>query len=184
LSAVVRAPAIGICSDGKILERFVALVPDWDELSAGLRTIVLDAGGHDSDGWHSPGVVAIRAWERGLWVDYHPEYVREHQALLDRLQVNVNTDGERWTVCWTEPAARAFQLVHVFLHELGHHHDRLSTRSRKAAVRGEAYAERYANQHSDQLWHAFAAEFGNGDSGGISYSRSGLGTETPKSHRR
>ena len=48
---------------------------------------------------------------------------------------------------WTEGQARAFQLLHVFLHELGHHHDLITTRRQLRGGRGEAYAERYARDH-------------------------------------
>src|ERR1700747_3087600 len=67
------------------LERFIALLPDWDELAAGLRYVVLDAGEYEVCGWHTNGVVAVCAWERDLWIDYHPDFVQQHQWLLDRL---------------------------------------------------------------------------------------------------
>jgi len=54
------------------LETFIALLPDWDELAVGLRYVVLDAGEYEVCGWHTPGVVALCAWERGLWIDYYP----------------------------------------------------------------------------------------------------------------
>lgn len=55
---------------------------------------------------------------------------------------------------------RAFQLMHVLLHELGHHHDRISTRSKVRSSRGEGYAESYAVRYSNCLWEAYASEFG------------------------
>ncbi len=48
----------------------------------------------------------------------------------------------------------------VFLHELGHHHDRMTTRSRSQAARGERYAETYANRYAERIWDAYQAEFG------------------------
>jgi hypothetical protein len=50
--------------------------------------------------------------------------------------------------------------MHVLLHELGHHHDRMTTRSRNEAARGESYAETYANRYADRIWEAYEAEFG------------------------
>ena len=44
--------------------------------------------------------------------------------------------------------------MHVFLHELGHHHDLMMTRSRRKTARGERYAEKYALWHSKDLWLA------------------------------
>ena len=61
---------------------------------------------------------------------------------------------------WTESIARAWQLVHILLHELGHHHDRMTTRSRCRASRGEVYAERYALDYADRIWDRYINEFG------------------------
>jgi hypothetical protein len=142
------------------LERFIALLPDWDELAVGLRQVVLDAPYDDYQGWHSSGVVALCAWERELWVDYPRDFVQEHQGIFDRLGIETRPNPTGALVCWTEPTAKAYQLLHVFLHELGHHHDRMTTRSRNATARGERYAEAYANRYADQIWDAYEAEFG------------------------
>jgi hypothetical protein len=142
------------------LERFIALLPDWDELATGLRWIVLDAGDWDINGWHRPGVVALCAWDRELWVDYLPEFLETHGAVLERLGVELRPGKESVLVCWTERQARAYQLLHIFLHELGHHHDRMTTRSRRDAARGESYAETYALRYADRIWDAYEAEFG------------------------
>jgi len=143
------------------LETFIALLPDWDELAVGLRYVVLDAGEYEVCGWHTPGVVALCAWERGLWIDYYPDFVDEHRWLLDRLGVEVVREHETCVIVrWTETTAKAYQLLHVFLHELGHHHDRMTTRSRSTAARGEPYAETYAERYADRIWDAYEAEFG------------------------
>jgi hypothetical protein len=143
------------------LERFIALLPDWDELAVGLRLIVLDEGAYGFDGWHTTGMLGLCAWERDLWVDYHPRFVEEHRWLLDRLGVEtVRRDKTCVIVRWTEATAKAYLLLHVFLHELGHHHDRMTTRSRAAAARGETYAEAYATRYVDRIWESYEAEFG------------------------
>jgi hypothetical protein len=61
---------------------------------------------------------------------------------------------------WTESQARACQLLHVLLHELGHHHDRMTNRSKTRAARGEPYAERYALRYEAGIWDAYLQEFG------------------------
>lgn len=48
----------------------------------------------------------------------------------------------------------------MFLHELGHHVDRISTRSRRESSRGEAFAEDFALRRAERLWPAFVAAFG------------------------
>jgi hypothetical protein len=54
---------------------------------------------------------------------------------------------------------RAFQLIHIFIHELGHHHDRMTTRSKRDACRGEGYAETYARRFEDLLLARYRNEF-------------------------
>jgi hypothetical protein len=50
--------------------------------------------------------------------------------------------------------------MHILLHELGHHHDRMTTRSQRYCGRGESYAEQYALRFADQLWDAYFKAFG------------------------
>jgi hypothetical protein len=142
------------------IEAFIGLLPEWDELSRGLDRIVL-AAGEDGMGYHELGTVAICAWEKDLWwEDTIPSFIEEHRSLLDRLGVVREQLGERWVCKWNEPQARAFQLAHVLVHELGHHHDRMTTRSQRAPARGEPYAEEYARIHEDALWDACAGRLG------------------------
>jgi hypothetical protein len=51
------------------VEKFITLLPDWEELSVGLNAIVLAPGEDETDGFHSPGVVHICAWETDLWFE-------------------------------------------------------------------------------------------------------------------
>ena len=142
------------------LRDFIELLPDWDMVAVGLDAIVLDSGGEDM-GWHTSGVVAISAWERDLW--WHncdPAFNHEHMDILDRLEVERIRRGDHDEVRWTEAQARAFQLLHVLPHELGHHHDRMTTRSRKEPSRGEPYAEEYACQVLDAVWDSYIVGFG------------------------
>ena len=141
------------------LERFIELIPEWDVLADGLDAVVL-ARDTDCMGYHEVGVVAICAWESCLWWDdMGADWYAEHADLLERLGVDVRKRGRRLEVAWTEDQARAFQLVHVFLHELGHHRDRMTTRPKRRASRGEGYAERFAFELEQRLWDDFARVF-------------------------
>jgi hypothetical protein len=136
-------------------------------------------------GWCQQGVVAVCAWAHDLWWDLVEEpWIAEHQPILKRLDVTCQalTDDEasarffegldvpaatraRWAarllkhrhfeIPWTEPQARAFQLLHILPHELGHHHDRITSRQQRTAGRGEPYAEHYANQVLETLWPSY-----------------------------
>jgi hypothetical protein len=68
------------------LRRFIALLPDWDEVAVGLDAVVLDSA-DDCAGWCGPGVVAICSWPHELWEYWSAGMVAEHQAILDLLEV-------------------------------------------------------------------------------------------------
>lgn len=141
--------------------RFIELLPAWDELAVGLDAVVLAEGEPDVDGWHSFGVIGLCAWERGLWRYHSPDYYHDHAMLWERLGVPARkAGGGLYELRFTEGTARAYQLLHVFLHELGHHHDRMTTRSRGRAARGEPYAEAYAHEHAETVWSRYLSEFG------------------------
>lgn len=106
-----------------------------------------------------PGLIAICAWERQLWDDeLDGRWFRNHMRILGRIGVDIRFDGSRFLCDWTVEKARAFQLVHVFLHELGHHHDAMTNRGRRVA-RGERYAEQFAHELEELIWDDFIRVF-------------------------
>ena len=139
---------------------FISILPDWDELSIGLNAVLLAPAEEDADGWHDEGIVAVCAWPRTMWTEWIPQYVRDHRRILRRLGVPCEKHGSEYTCRFTEATARAFQLLHVLLHELGHHHDRMTTRTRRHAARGEGYAEHYANQYADLIFERYVEVLG------------------------
>ncbi len=144
----------------KDLVSFISILPDWTELSVGLDVVVLAPGERGCHGWHQPGIVAICAWERELWHETSGEFVEEHQDLLDRLGVAVEKKQRDYICKFDEASARAFQFLHIMLHELGHHHDRMTTESQYEAARGEDYAEQYAKRYEKTIWHRYFEVFG------------------------
>lgn len=145
------------------VEEFIALLPDWGEMAQGLNAIVLAPGQGGTDGYHSRGVVHICAWEIGLWRESSTEHFQEHRDIWERLGVPCEfktDDFSRYFLCkWTQNTARAYQLLHILTHELGHHHDRITTASQKRAARGEPYAEAYARKYGDLVWERFTRHF-------------------------
>ena len=167
------------------LRKFIALLPDWDEVAVGLDAILLDSA-TDCAGWCGPGVVAICAWNHDLWDWWSAEMVDEHRHILDLLDVErvpIEASSEHqehveWLdatltafgyrsaarlgdieLRWTEPQARAYQLLHILPHELGHHHDRITSRAGRNLGRGEPYAEAYANHVLEQIWPLYGQAF-------------------------
>lgn len=164
-----RVPAIDREKPGKgyrhVLKKrdvvdFISILPDWEELSKGLNVVVLAAGDPRGMGWNDNGVVAVCAWERQLASVWDAAFVEEHRTVLERLGVPIVpvADGRRCE--FTEETAKGFQLMHILLHELGHHHDRMTTRSKREPSRGEPYAEQYANRHAEVLWNRYFEVFG------------------------
>lgn len=143
------------------VKRFLQILPDWTELSIGLDAVVLAEGG-DAMGWHWDGVVAVCAWEREYAVDWDTQFVDEHAVILDRLGVRHEPieDDPDGRLCYFDDASiKGFQLMHILLHELGHHHDRMTTKSQARSARGELFAETYALKYADRLWDAYFREF-------------------------
>ena len=139
---------------------FIDLIPNWDELSKDLNAIVLARGEGGLEGWYSEGVVSICAWERDLWRRHPLHYYEENRGVFDRLGVDCERRGERVLCKFTESQARAFQLLNVLMHELGHHHDRITTRSKLECSRGEPYAEEYALRTEPLIWGRYLEVFG------------------------
>ena len=162
---------------------FLELLPDWDKLAVGLNAIVLDTKRSGCFGYHVPGVVHFCAWDARLWTSYPTWLYKRDRAIMERLGVECETYSDyldrqleadiphteikeafAWADCpflckWTENQARGFLLLDVLLHELGHHRDRMTTRSQRRAARGEKYAEDYALQYEAQIWQRYLKVF-------------------------
>jgi hypothetical protein len=80
--------------------------------------------------------------------DVYPE--PDGEAELGRL---------RYVVKFTPETAQAFLLVHVLVHELGHHHDCMTSPRQRGTTRGEGYAEEYARRYEDVIWPAYCRVF-------------------------
>lgn len=146
---------------------FVGLLPEWEELSNGLNEIILAAGEDNTAGWHKPGIVAICAWEHGNIRELNREFVGEHAALFDRLGIvyswvdDLDYEEEGYfMVQYSDDSIRAYQLLHIFLHELGHHHDRMTTKDGRRASRGESFAEAYAYRYESTIFSRYCQAFG------------------------
>lgn len=140
---------------------FVSLLPAWGTLARGLDAVLLAENERGCDGWHVPGLVALCAWEAWSPVVRERKYVDDHADILDRLGVaREATDDPDSMLChFSDNQARAFLLLHVLLHELGHHHDRMTTRAKLRSERGEAYAEAWARENEARVWERYTRTF-------------------------
>ena len=133
------------------------------------------------------GVIWLCAWPKDLWVEHSEAYYQEHKWILDSLGVLCEkSEKEReiespkesnveeseleehqtepeiiWTCYFTLQQAKAFTLMHIFLHELGHHVDKLRSKKKNIIRGGEPFAESYANRRFHELWSSYVELFGN-----------------------
>jgi len=139
---------------------FIELLPDWDVLAQGLDAIVLVPGDSGTDGWYDHGVIAICAWERDMWRKVTPDYYVEHKEIFERLKVEGVKQSDGYLCKFNVKSIQAFQLLHVLLHELGHHYDRMTTKSKREASRGEPFAEQYCTKYEQTIWDSYLSTFG------------------------
>jgi hypothetical protein len=148
------------------LQDFLDLLPDWPALSHRLERIVLAAGSVDDQGCHvfyhreETGAIFLHAWDEDLWKLFTREYFEVHREIFQRVGVTCESGKDGVHCRFSEDQAKAFLLLHVFLHELGHHWDRTHQKHRDAK-RGEDYAEKFANRRLDELFPAYVRIFGH-----------------------
>jgi hypothetical protein len=148
------------------LDRFIEIVPDFEELSRGLDAIILRKGSDDffglyRSGWTQNGTIHLSAWRSEMYLPMSKELYEAHPELMERLNVPYDEDDPLvWrTYHFTKETARVFMLLDVFLQELGHHHDRVTSKRKKRCGRGESYAEEIARTTATKLWPEYLKRF-------------------------
>jgi hypothetical protein len=144
------------------LRTVIHMLPHWEHVAVGLDAIALAPGRLPVEGRYftGRGVIDICAWPRRLWDHAAPAgYVADHQWLLDLFGVEYRKNHLGYEIRWTVAQARAYQLMHILPHELGHHHDLITSRRKRHSGRGEAFAEEYANRVVDEVWPAYIRRF-------------------------
>lgn len=137
------------------ITKFLELLPHWEEIELEFDAILLAEGDGGCDGWYSNGVVGICAWDKNMTTFANRNYFDDHKELFDRLSLKyeIKTDG---VIChFREHQIKAYQLLHILLHEIGHHHDRINTKSRRSIPNGEKYAESYAFKYEKIIWNKY-----------------------------
>lgn len=148
------------------VQAFIDIVPEWERYSERLERILLAAPVGDCDGAHQffhreeTGAIYLHAWREDLWTTISVPYFDHHQHIFDRLGVSYDRKEDIVTCRFTEAQARAFMLLHVFMHELGHHYDRIH-QEHLGSSKGEDYAERFATSRFEQLFPEYVRVFGH-----------------------
>jgi len=167
------------------IQWFISLIPEWHTLSRGLDLIMLSRYGlwEDEDGayevrpWQPTGAIFLHAWPTDLWQEFGEKYFEAHGAVFRRLGVAHERVKDGVICRFTRPQARAYMLLHIFMHELGHHVERFGTwrgLGIKKKWADEDYAERFANDRFETLYPAYVRLFGDparADSGSKKHRR-------------
>ena len=136
---------------------FISLIPDWDRVSYGLTGVLL---ARRRQGWegsynHDDRVISICAWEKNLWRTVDLPWYREHEELFGRLGVECAFLDGQMRCKFTMPQAKAYQLLHVFLHELGHHQHSMGRKRKGTSGGGEEFAEAWTLEMERELWTVY-----------------------------
>ncbi|WP_158261135.1 MULTISPECIES: hypothetical protein [Pirellulaceae] len=146
--------------------KFIDLLPQWEELSVGLNEIILAEAREFTQGWYRPGKVAICAWEKELLHEQYGCDFLDHEAVYRRLGIPFDhresikyPNSDAYYVHYDNQSLRAYLLLHIFLHELGHHHDLITTKHQDDCARGESYAEDYAIKYETLIFDRYCEAF-------------------------
>ena len=140
--------------------QFIELIPEWEIISQGLDAIVLTSSDIDCDGYYdNQGVVCISAWEKEQDLRLSKSYYADHAALFSRLGIKSSKVNKGYLCEFSVDQIKAYQLLHILLHELGHHFDRMQTKSKYCSARGENFAEEYAYRIEKQIWFDYQTAF-------------------------
>jgi hypothetical protein len=148
------------------VQAFIDIIPGWHRFSERLERIVLASPSEGADGQHAfyhreeTGAIFLHAWPDDLWRQIAVPYFEAHREILGRIGVSHDRHGDAVMCRFTEAQARAFMLLHVFMHELGHHYDRIHQKH-LGSTKGEEYAERFATSRFEQLLPVYARIFGH-----------------------
>jgi hypothetical protein len=145
----------------------ITLIPNWHQLSEGLESIILTASSDDHEGCYQifhrekTGSIQIPAWRGDLWKVFTAAYFHEHATIFEMLSIASESHPDGVQCRFTFQQAKAFLLLHIFLHELGHHVDRMESKAQRTSLRGEAFAESYAHELCSIIWPAYVRTFGD-----------------------
>lgn len=157
----IQSPGVGFKHSLKKrdIKLFLELLPNREEIDIRFDAVVLAEGSTYSDGWYRNGVIGICAFEKTMTRIHSESYFNAHKAIFDRLGVKYTKYEDEVECHFTENQIKAYLLLHIFLHELGHHHDKMHTKSKRRCARGEQYAENYALKYEEIIWNKYFEHF-------------------------
>ncbi|WP_235299718.1 hypothetical protein [Portibacter marinus] len=142
------------------LLKFIEIIPNWEVYSRGLDAIVLESGKSGRDGvYYHSGVICISAWPKEMDIELNKRYFEDHKDLFKRLGIKYLEKDDFYFCEFTPDQIKAYQLLHILLHELGHHYDRMKTKTKHSTARGEKFAENFAFENEERMWNKYEETF-------------------------
>lgn len=148
--------------DGKDVRRFLTMLPEWEGLVGSLSAVVLDSHNPRVDATYpfERATITLQAWPNGYEQRWGFGHVDDHMSILSRLGVSMEEAADSVICRFTRDGARAYVLLHVLMHELGHHMH-WTTRRIRSHDRAEAIAEELALRFEWLLWQRYVDCFGD-----------------------
>ncbi|MCA9720411.1 MAG: hypothetical protein KC468_37460 [Myxococcales bacterium] len=127
-----------------------AVAPSWWKMprTSALLDAALDIISFDVEPADAPGEWRVR--DTSVHQEGGPVIAELHE-----LDGALHVYERRVALRFDRRRAAAFQLLHVLLHELGHHVDAQGPLSRRAYWRREEFAEQWARRCADRIWSAY-----------------------------
>lgn len=150
----------------KQLREFLEIIPHWAKHSYRLESVALVGAKQDSFGYFTSfqhakvSMIALCAWPKNLWLELSPGFFHNHREIFEQLGVAYKFRIDRVICEFTVAQARAFMLLNVFMHELGHHRDWLRRRGHPLPGKEEV-AEDFARRYWDMLHPLYCERFGD-----------------------
>jgi hypothetical protein len=143
------------------IKSFIEIIPNWAELSQGIDAIALLPIDNDTFGsYNLRGVIKVRAWPTKMWIELDDDLDDRKGWLIRNLEVETeDLSHGGYLAKFTENQAKGFQLLGTFLHELGHHVDRMNCKSKHDCPGGEPFAIHFEQEMQQKIWPAFLKRF-------------------------
>ena len=135
--------------------KFLEILPNFEEICESLDAIILASAGDSCDGWYNNGVIGICAWDKNMTCSLNKNYFQEHKDIFERLNLEYDIKKEVVVCYFKENQIIAYQLLHIMLHEIGHHYDRIKTKHKNVIPNGEKFAEDYAVRYEKIIWNRY-----------------------------
>lgn len=139
------------------VRRFLALMSEWRKELDELGEVILERGHPQFDASYRffDCTIKLQPWAT-LSPTWWSGHVWGHDSILTRLNVPLEAVGDSFVCRFTRDTARAYMLLHVFMHEIGHH--LYFVRNGMTSDRSEKYAEEFALRFEGLMWAAIRGQ--------------------------